>query len=73
MGAIVGKFFGGCNELIGKSVAVYVDQYNAKNNRIASFWQLWFMPILFALISLLWYPFAAKSYMRKFRNRERRY
>ena len=31
------------------------EESDPTNNRIGTFWQLWFMPVLFTLISLFWY------------------
>ena len=58
-----------CNDLIGKKVNVLIDPNNKNKGHINSFWQLWFMPILFLIISLIYYPAVIKAYIRKLKKR----
>lgn len=60
-----------CNDLIGKKVKVLVDPNNKNKGHINSFWQLWFMPILFLIISLIYYPFIIKAYIKKLTKHKR--
>ena len=62
------KFFLTCDDMVGETVNVYLDKENKKNNRIATFWQMWFLPSLFIIISLFWYSLYLKKLMKKLKK-----
>lgn len=62
------KFFLTCDDMIGETVDVYIDNYNKDNNRIATFWQMWFLPSLFTIVSIFWYSLYLKKLMKKFKK-----
>ncbi|MDP7319674.1 MAG: hypothetical protein QF441_03655 [Bacteriovoracaceae bacterium] len=54
-----------CDSLIGNKVEVLINPQNKKEGYINTFWQLWFMPLLFFIISAIYYPFIIKKYIEK--------
>lgn len=59
-----------CNDLIGEQVKVLIDPKDSKNGKINSFFQMWFLPLLFILISIIYYPFVIKGYIKKYKNKK---
>ena len=56
-----------CNDMIGDRVPVLIDPTNSKKGHINTFWQLWFMPLLFLAISIFYYPLVIKGYIKKYK------
>ncbi len=48
------KVFDYCKGSIGKKVKVLVEKGGSEDARIYTFWQFWFLPMLFAFFSLIW-------------------
>tara|TARA_R110000868_G_scaffold334233_4_gene594939 strand:- start:1461 stop:1910 length:450 start_codon:yes stop_codon:yes gene_type:complete len=59
------KFLLQCKDMIGESVPVFIHSNDSSRHRINTFWQMWFLPTLFTLFSLIWYPALFKGYQRK--------
>ncbi len=62
------KYLSTCDEMIGDTLDVYIDPHNPKNNRINTFWQMWFLPLIFSTICLLWYPYLIKKIRQKYKK-----
>ncbi|MCG8434605.1 MAG: DUF3592 domain-containing protein [Gammaproteobacteria bacterium] len=57
-----------CESGIGDEVTVFIHETDESKNRVNTFFQFWFMPLLFFLISAIFYP---GSYIAKKRKDER--
>ena len=62
------KFFLTCDDMVGKTIDVYLDKENKNNNRIGTFWQMWFLPSLFIIISIFWYSLYLKKLLKKLKK-----
>ncbi len=64
------KYLSTCDEMVGDTLSVYIDPNNHKNNRINTFWQMWFLPLIFTTICLLWYPYLIKKIINKYKKKK---
>lgn len=62
------KYFLTCDGMIGETVEVYIDQQDKKNSRLATFWQMWFLPSLFFILSLAWYSLFLKKLIKRLKK-----
>lgn len=63
------KIFDICKSSVGDKVSVFLDAQGSSKGRFNTFYQLWFMPLLFTLMSLFWYPFLIKTSIKKYFNK----
>ncbi|MBH46645.1 MAG: hypothetical protein CME71_00585 [Halobacteriovorax sp.] len=59
------KFLFQCKDMIGSSVPVLIHQSDKARHRINTYWQMWFLPTIFSIFSLIWYPALYKGYQKK--------
>ena len=60
-----------CTSSIGEGVTVFLHNTNRRNSQINTFFQFWFLPVLYTCFVLLLYVYPIIYYMRKKHNKSK--